>query len=143
VRQRAQIVVWVAVMLPVLFLPIVGLSMDAGAVFDARRETQNLADGAARTGGMEIDQQQLRRNNRVMLDPANAQAAAADYLARSGVAPADSAISASPTQVTVTVYRTVTPSFLRLLKVRPVRIQATGLAQPCAGVVQATCAGNP
>jgi uncharacterized membrane protein len=138
-RSRAQVIVWVAVMLPLMFLPIVGLSMDAGAVFDARRETQNLADGAARTGGMELDTGQLRKNGEVRLDPGNAQAAARDYLSRSGVAPADASVNASSTQVTVTVYHTVTPMFLRLLKVQPVRVQATGVAQPCSGVLQATC----
>jgi uncharacterized membrane protein len=126
-------------MVPMLFLPIVGLSMDAGAVFDARRETQNLADGAARTGGMEIDQDQLRTSAKVRLDPGNARAAAFDYLARSGISAASANVDASSTQVSVTVYRTVTPSFLRLLKVQPVRISATAAAQPCAGVIQSTC----
>ena len=46
------------------------------------------------------------------------------------------------TQVSVTVYQTVTPMFLRLLKVQPVRVQATGGAQPCSGVLQATCGGG-
>ena len=35
-RQRAQVLVWVVVMLP-FFLAIVGLSIDAGRLFDARR----------------------------------------------------------------------------------------------------------
>lgn len=138
-RSRAQVIVWVAVMLPILFLPIVGLSMDAGAVFDARRETQNLADGAARTAGMEIDTSELRKSGQIRLDPGNAQAAAREYLSRSGIAPGDAVVDASPTRATVTVYRTVTPLFLRLVKVQPVRVQATGVAQPCSGVVQATC----
>lgn len=140
--MKGQVIVWVAVMLPLLFLPIAGLSMDAGAVFNARRETQNLADGAARVGGMEIDQNQLRADGSVVLDQRKGRDAANDYLDRAGIPPSDRAISPSQERITVTVYRRVQPSFLRLLRVQPVRISATGMAEPCSGIVHATCGGT-
>lgn len=138
-RSQAQIIVWVAVMVPLIFLPIVGLSIDAGIVFDARRETQNLADGAARVGGMEIDQTRLRADGSVVLNPGNAYARAAEYLARLGVRPEDRQIYPSSSRITVVVDRRVQPSFLRLLHVQPLRISATSFAEPCSGIVQSTC----
>ena len=141
-RQRAQIIVWAAVMVPLVFLPIVGLSIDAGIVFDARRETQNLADGAARVGAMEIDQHQLRLDGRVKLDQGNARARADEYLARQGVSQAQRHIYPSDSRITVVVDRRVRPSFLRPLHVQDVTVSGASFAEPCSGIVQSTCDGG-
>ena len=47
--QSGQAIVWVAVMMP-FFLSVVGLAIDGGIVFSARRELQNVADSAACRG---------------------------------------------------------------------------------------------
>ena len=142
-RARAQVIVWVAVMLPLLFLPIVGLTMDAGVVFDAKRDLQNLADGAARVGAMEIDEDVLHTSPRgeVRVHPAHADAAIRTYLFdRLHYAGPDPLIdTAHDNRAVVTVYRDIHPTFLRLLHVGPVRIRATGSAAPCAGLIVATC----
>ena len=52
--QAGQAIVWAAVMLP-LFLAVVGLAIDGGVVFAARRELQNVADAGARPGAMQVD----------------------------------------------------------------------------------------
>ena len=56
---RGSAVVWVAVTLP-LFVSLVGLAIDGGVVFDARRELQSVADGAARAGAMQLDETAYR-----------------------------------------------------------------------------------
>lgn len=145
--QPAQVVVWVAVMVPLVFLPIVGLMIDAGTMFSAKRELQTLADGAARVGAMQIDRPALHnvtRNPRakVTLAEGEARDKAREYLERMGFqAPTD-----DPTQITfrdeyiqVVVARQVRPGFLRLVHVGPVTIHATGRAQPCAAVVGNDC----
>ena len=80
--QPGQVMVWVAVMLP-LFLSVVGLAVDAGSVFAGRRELQNTADGAARAGAGQIDVNAYRQSSdgALVLDGARARQAAADYLA--------------------------------------------------------------
>ncbi len=85
VRQRGQLIVWTAVMLP-LFLSIVGLAIDGGLVFAARRELQNAADAAARAGAMQIDEGVYRESSgaTVALDRGRARAIAAEYLAGRG-----------------------------------------------------------
>jgi uncharacterized membrane protein len=139
-RQPAQAIVWVAILVPTLFLPIVGLSIDAGVLFDARRELQNVADGAARVGAMEIDERSLHdlENTRgeVNLDRQKARQAVLDYLERAKFSGQREPIGTANNRVTVTLLRTVRPRFLALLHVQPVEISATGRAAPCSGVTR-------
>ncbi len=141
---RAQMIVWVAVMVPLVFLPIAGLMMDAGVMFDAKRELQGIADGAARAGGMEIDRALLHntvRNPRgtVTLDRALAEARAFEYLTRIGFRGPRADVHAEEDHIQVVLEREVQPIFLRLVHVGAVRIHATGRAAPCAAVVGIDC----
>jgi Putative Flp pilus-assembly TadE/G-like len=77
--ERGSAIVWVALMLPV-FLGILGLAVDGGIVFNARREVQNVADGAARAGAMQIDLDAYRRSSSVFLDERQAREVARNYL---------------------------------------------------------------
>jgi hypothetical protein len=136
-------IVWVAVMLPLLFLPIAGLMIDAGVVFDAKRDLQSVADGAARVGGMELDRaylQDTRANpiGSVRLDPRAAERAARDYLNRVRF-PGQASIDPRRDHIEVMVSREIRPTFLRLVHVGPVTIHATGRAAPCAAVVGRDC----
>jgi Putative Flp pilus-assembly TadE/G-like len=151
-KQPAQVVVWVAVMIPMLFLPIIGLSIDAGTVFDARRDLQDIADGAARSGGMQIDVARLQglnpsdasQDGQLRLDRGKARQAAKDYLMRFGssASEADNDVTFNgDREIIVTPWRDVQPTFLKLLRVGAVRVHATGVAEPCSGVVTGTCAG--
>lgn len=132
--QPGQVLVWVAVMFP-LFLAIVGLALDGGIVFSARRELQNVADGAARAGAMQIDQQVYRESAGaiVVLDPDQARQIAAAYVADQGTGLA-ATIDADPQRVGVRLDRDVLLSFLRLAGINQVRITATAPAEVRHGI---------
>jgi uncharacterized membrane protein len=132
--QRGQVLVWTAVMLP-LFLAIVGLALDGGLVFAARREAQNAADAAARAGAMQIDERVYRESGgtRVVLDAARARAVAADYLANAGTGFTGS-VAAEPEGLVVQVSRMVPTSFIRLVGIGQVRISASTTGEPRYGI---------
>ncbi len=132
--QGGQAILWVAVMLP-LFLSVVGLAIDGGIVFGARRELQNVADSAARAGAMQVDQEAYRASSGsiVVLDLAAARQVAAEYVAsQSGQVSA--VIEAEPRRVVVQVSREVPTGFLRLAGVDAVRIAATAPANVRYGI---------
>ena len=121
-EEPGQVIVWVAVMLP-LFFSVVGLAIDAGSVFAARRELQNATDGAARAGAMQLDIDVYRQSSgeNLVLDATRARQIAADYL------------TDEPTEVTATVTadrdwirvearREVATSFLQLVGVAQVGV---------------------
>lgn len=130
---RGQVMVWVAVMLP-LFLSIVGLAADGGLVFAARRELQNVADSAARAGAQQIDVRAYResRGRSVVLDEAAARRAAAEY-ARQG-ADLNARVDVEPQRVRVQVSRDTPISFMRLVGIETVRITASANAEVRHGI---------
>lgn len=145
-RQSAQVIVWVAIALPVLFLPLMGLAIDSGQVFDARRSLVDLADGAARAGAMEIDETKVRTgDSQIVLNVGNAQDEVRTYLAQADPKKTATLEPNPPivteTQVTVTLRRNVPTAFLRIVGIRSVNITATGQAQPCSGIDQGVCPG--
>jgi Flp pilus assembly protein TadG len=142
-RQRAQVIVWVAAMVPLLFLPLIGLTIDAGAMFNARRDLQDVADGAARAGAEQIDMARLRTDGSVVLDKDNARKAAHDYVdnttARMPDEPRLDPPGNDPNQISVVVTRDVRPTFLRILHVQKITIRAGSRAQACSGVITNSC----
>ena len=132
--QAGQAIVWAAVMLP-LFLSVVGLTIDEGIVFDARRELQNVADSAARAGAMQVDQQAYRASSgaTVVLDQAAARQVAAEYAASQGQGLA-ATIAVEPQRVVVQASREVPTSFLRLVGITSVRVSATASAEVRYGI---------
>jgi Flp pilus assembly protein TadG len=133
-RAPGQAIVWVAVLLPVLFLPIVGVSIDAGLLFDTRRDAQNVADGAARVGAMELRQDALLEGQaRIDRDAARRQARA--YARRSGFdVRGEPTFSSDDRTMSVTVQTTVRPAFLRMVRLAGVDVRATGRARACQGI---------
>jgi Putative Flp pilus-assembly TadE/G-like len=144
------VIVWAAVMVPLLFLPIVGLMIDAGILFDAKRDLQNVADGAARVGAMELDERYLRGldpdslNPRgyVRLNPRAARDQALAYLRRVDVRGISTDIDAQTDHIQVVVHRDVRTNFLRLVRINWFTIHATGRAEPCSGVAGDQCLSN-
>jgi len=128
---------FIAVLLPAL-LVLAGLAIDGGQVLVVRRETQALADGAARAGAAEIDEAAARIDPSVpiVLDPAPAAAAATAYIAE--VAPTAQIVvtQVDPTHIAVRVTSApVHISLLQLARVGPtVRVQASGTAEPRTGI---------
>jgi Flp pilus assembly protein TadG len=133
-RTRAQVIVWVAVMMPVFFLPIIGLTIEAGVMFDARRNLQNVADGAARVGAMEIT---VADSGAVHIAPGAAHDAVEAYLDRVHFS-GDQDIDTRNDRVLVRLERQQRTLFLRLVHVNDWTIHATGRAVACSGVVEAT-----
>lgn len=132
--EAGQTIVWAAVMLP-LFFSVIGLVIDAGVAFSARRELQNVADSAARAGAMQIDQQVYRESagGNIVLDVGAARQVAAEYVASQGVG-VDASILAEQRRVVVRVSRDAPTSFLRLFGVGTVRISATATAEVRHGI---------
>ena len=54
-------------------LAVAALVIDGGLLFAERRDLQGMADGAARAGAMAIDEELLRDDGAVRLDPSAAQ----------------------------------------------------------------------
>jgi len=133
-RQRGQLIIWTAVMLP-LFLSIVGLAIDGGLVFAARRELQNAADAAARAGAMQIDEGVYRESSgaTVALDRGRARAIAAEYLAGRGTS-LEASIKVEPERLVVQVSREVPTSFVRLVGIRSVPIAASASGEARHGI---------
>jgi uncharacterized membrane protein len=135
-RVRAQVIVWVVAMLP-FFLAVAGLTIDAGEILDARREAQNIADGAARVAVMQVDVRELRRTGNVVLNYSDAQMAAKRYVRdqAQGAGWHEADVSGNATHVQVTVSRDVPTSFLRIVKINSlVTVAATADAVPCVGI---------
>jgi len=121
-------------MLP-LFLSVIGLAIDGEAVLRAHRRAQGAADGAARTGATRVQVGHSRGNPGApdVLDPSAAQSAAANYIAQ--VYP-DLQVNASANEqrVVVIVTEQVAPSFLQLVHVSTVRVQARAEGNPRGGI---------
>lgn len=134
--QGGQALLWAAVMLP-LFLSVIGLALDGGLVFNARRELQNVADVAARAGANQIDERAYRESDgtTVVLDPESARQVAEGYVAgeRAGL---EARITVEPQRVVVTVRRPVPLSFLRLLGIQTASVSAFASAEVRHGITQ-------
>ena len=129
--RRGQALIWVALLLPLL-LSIIGLALDGGIVFAARRQAQNAADAAARAGAQEIDIARYRDTGEVILDADWARYEARRYLA--GLGARDATVDIVGNRIFVTVRRDVPLSFLRLVGVASVRIEASAVAAPFYGI---------
>jgi hypothetical protein len=136
-----QSVVYVAVMLP-LFVSLVGLGIDGGVVFGARRELQDVADGAARAAAMQIDQTRYLNTTTVALDPRAARRVAegyvADYTSRSGQGQLRSllltGVDVGERTVVVDVRAEVPLAFMRIAGWQSVSVSARAPAQARYGI---------
>jgi Flp pilus assembly protein TadG len=134
VRQRAQAIAWFAVMLP-LFLSAIGLAVDGESVLRAHRRAQGAADGAARTGAthVQIGHSRAEPGAPDVLDATAAQVAAVTYIAQ--VYPdLQVTTSADEQHVVVVVTQQVAPTFLQLVHVSTVPVQAVADGRPRGGI---------
>jgi Flp pilus assembly protein TadG len=139
--QRAQVLVYLAVTLPV-FMAMVGLAIDGALLLTARRELQSVVDGAARAGATRLDVESLRGggDGDVKLDAVRARAASVSYLEQS--LDADIAWHAQPTvhvevgrvRVRVAVDGELRTAFLRVVGVDRVPVAATADADVQYGI---------
>ena len=99
--ERGSITGFVAVVAFALVM-VAGMAYDGGQVIHAHNAARNDAEQAARAGAQQIDITHLRQTSEPRLDPAEAQAAALDYLTQVG---ATGTASVAGADITVTVTR--------------------------------------
>lgn len=92
---------FVAVMATALVF-VAGFAFDGGQLLLTFTQANNLADAAARAAAQGIDTEQFRSSGTVTLDPGDAQARAAAFLADAGH-PGTGSVTVSGDEVTVTV----------------------------------------
>lgn len=134
VRHRAQAIAWFVVMLP-MFLSAIGLAVDGQSVLRAHRRAQGAADGAARTAATHIQVGHSRAQPGApdVLDATAAQTAAVNYVAQ--VYPdLQVKTSADEQHVVVVVTQQVAPTFLQLVHVSTVQVEARADARPRGGI---------
>lgn len=112
-------------------LAVAGLVIDGGVLFAARRDLQSLADGAARSGAMAIDEQALRDSggNRIYLNPGEAEVAVTDYLNLVEFA-GTAETNASDESVRVTLHKRHRTVLLSIVGIRTVETRASSTAGP-------------
>ncbi len=133
-REYAQALVWFVVVLP-LFLSVIGLAIDGEAVLRAHRRAQGAADGAVRTGAghVQIGHARALPGTPDVLDPRAAQQAAVAYIAE--VYPDLQVVTQADEQhLAVVVRQPVTATFLQLLHISTIQIQARSDARPRGGI---------
>ena len=134
---RGQAAAWLAIMLP-LFLAIVGLAVDGVVVLGARRELQDIADGAARAGATAIDEPRYREQGKVELVEATARQRAEQALGRVESRRLDGRptgeVRASRAEVEVAVRGRARLAFVRLVGVRTAEVGASARARPFPGI---------
>lgn len=99
--DRGVVTVFVAVMAAALVF-VAGFAFDGGQILLTFTRANNLADAAARAAAQGIDTDQFRASGTVTLDPSDAQARAAAFLADAGH-PGVGSVTVSGDEVTVTV----------------------------------------
>lgn len=112
-------------------LAVAGLVIDGGVLFAARRDLQSVADGAARSGAMAIDEQTLRSSggNRIYLNPGEAEVAVTDYLDLVGFA-GTVETTASAESVRVILHKNHRMVLLSIVGVGSVETRASSTASP-------------
>lgn len=133
-NERGSMVLYMmALVMGVMFFA--GLSIDIWRAISAERALGTAVDAAASAGANGIDEAAYRADGTVQLDPARAEALAADNLSlQPDYGEIDGLdITASPTQVTVRAQRTVGLTLTRLFVREDLVVKAESSAQPRRG----------
>lgn len=119
--ERGSITAFVAVVATALVM-VAGMAYDGGQILVAQSRARSDADKAARAGAQRVDTDHLRTTGETILNPPEAEAAAQEFLTRSGVT---GTVTVDGASVTVTV-TAVQP--MRILPVGDRTIVATETA---------------
>ena len=106
-------------------LLLAGLLFDGAAAMTAKAQAWSVAQQAARRGADQLDLAVLRTTGEVLIDPAAAEDAAADWLARAGMS---GRVEATAEQVSVTVTVTEATVLLSAVGVDEYTLSATATA---------------
>jgi Flp pilus assembly protein TadG len=136
------VLLWMALAIP-LFVSMAGLAIDGGALLDARRQLQSVADGAARAGATRLDMGRLRASGGadVQLDQRLAMQATNAYVEAS-LAATSRAWDATPRtevqvdarRVHVVIRANVQTAFLRIVSIDSVPVDASAFADVEFGI---------
>jgi len=106
-------------------LLLAGLLFDGAAAMTTKAQAWSVAQQAARRGADQLDLATLRATGEVLIDPAAAEDAAADWLAQAGVS---GSVDATVEQVSVTVTVTEATVLLSAVGVDEYTLSATATA---------------
>jgi Flp pilus assembly protein TadG len=115
------------VVVTLVLMAVIGLAVDGGAAAAAHARAQAAAAEAARAGADEIDIAHFRATGIVRLNPADARAAAATWLAdveHTGT------VAATAAGVTVTVTGQQPTQILGIVGIGAIEVEATATARP-------------
>lgn len=115
------------IFLVVVVLVLAGTVIEGGNAMSARAQATDIAQQAARAGADKLDLAALREDGLVRIDPAAAQAAAINFLARVGQV---GTVTATFAQVRVTVTVTRPGILVPVLGIETLTVQATATAAP-------------
>ena len=134
-RAPAQALVFLTTMLPIL-LAVIGLALDGGHLFVERANLQAIADASARAGAVRLDTARIYQEGSgdVVLDPAEAAAAARDYALYHGLPPEAVETTADDQLVRVRLHQDVPTVFIRVVHIDSLTIQASSAATARYGV---------
>jgi Flp pilus assembly protein TadG len=127
--DRGDAVIW-GILIIAVSLMLIGLVLDGGNAMAAKIRTWDIAQEAARAGANQLDLTALREHGQIRLDPIAAQAAAAQHLSAAAVT---GTVSATTTDVTVTVTRSEPTLLLQAIGVKTIPVTATAHATPVTG----------
>jgi Flp pilus assembly protein TadG len=92
------------VMFAVALVFVCGLVLDGGRLLAASRQTNNIADSAARAGAQGISDEAVRAGDAIVLDPAIVHDKACAFLLRAGHScSGDASVNTEGNEVTVTI----------------------------------------
>jgi len=122
--ERGSISLWAA-LAALCMIVIVGIAVDFGGQAVAEQQARSVAFEAARTGGQQVNLDQLVRGGQAQTDPYKAAAAANAYLADAGVV---GSVTVNSDTVTVTITSSYQCSFQRVIGIDSLPVTGTASA---------------
>lgn len=134
-KERGSTSVFAVIVVAVL-MALAGLCIDGGRVLNARATLTDTAEQAARDGAQQVSAGSLRGAAGIVLDSAEARAAASGYLRATGISADRFTVAATGQDVVVTLEEDVPTTVLRLVGVSTVHVSVAGNAHAAAGINQ-------
>lgn len=122
--ERGSISLWAA-LAALCMIVIVGIAVDFGGQAVAEQQARSVAFEAARTGGQQVNLDQLVRGGQAQTDPYKAASAANAYLADAGVV---GSVTVNSDTVTVTITSSYQCSFLSIIGINSLPVTGTASA---------------
>lgn len=117
--------------LAIAILALTGLTLDGGLALAAKVAATGQAQSAARAGAQMIDLARYRASGELLLDPDEAESAAAEFLADAG---ATGTVRVAGDTVTVEVTTTASTQVLGLIGIPALTVHGSGSAHARRGV---------